>query len=190
MMLVSLTPRKGIDVAVEAMHELEAMHVDAELTIAGVPGKGHEAFAAKVRERSEHLKHNCVRWLGWVDDTKSLLAESDVMLLPSRTEGLGQCMAQGMAAGRPVVGSNVGGIPTLVQDGKTGLLFPAGDAKALADRLKRLAENRDEVRRMGQEARRFVLDVYNIEKHVPRLRDHLAHVARKRRKQTASTGDS
>jgi glycosyltransferase involved in cell wall biosynthesis len=71
----------------------------------------------------------------------SWLHSMDVFVLPSRTEGLSNALMEAMACGCAVVASEVGGNPELVRPGKTGLLFPSGDAPALAAALEKLAEH-------------------------------------------------
>jgi glycosyltransferase involved in cell wall biosynthesis len=87
------------------------------------------------------------------DDVPVLLAESDVFVLSSRSEGLPVSVLEAMAAGLPVVASDVGGLKELVVDGETGLLVPAGDEAALAAALRPLLQNRDLRRRFGAAGR-------------------------------------
>jgi starch synthase len=66
------------------------------------------------------------------------LDEATVLVLPSRSEGLGRVVIEAFCRGRGVVASRVGGIPDLVEDGASGVLVPPGDAAALADALVRV----------------------------------------------------
>jgi glycosyltransferase involved in cell wall biosynthesis len=76
-----------------------------------------------------------------------------VFVLPSISEGLGRVVIEAMAAGTPVIGSNVGGIPDMVKDGVTGWLVPPGDEVTLADRLRWVLEHPEEAHEMGYRAR-------------------------------------
>ena len=78
----------------------------------------------------------------------------DIFTLPSLNEGMGRVLVEAMAAGKPIVASNVGGIPDLVKPGENGLLVPPGDEKALADSIKRLIKNPEEAKLMGRNGRR------------------------------------
>jgi glycosyltransferase involved in cell wall biosynthesis len=80
------------------------------------------------------------------------LDESTVLVLPSRSEGLGRVVVEAFCRGRGVVGSRVGGIPDIVEDGATGLLVPPGDATALADALVRVLSDRALAQRLGDAA--------------------------------------
>ncbi|WP_433435256.1 glycosyltransferase [Nonomuraea sp. CA-141351] len=99
-------------------------------------GEGPER--EKVEREASDLKVD-VRFTGPVTDTRGLLARADVVVLPSLHEGLSNAIMEGMAAGRPIVGTAVGGTPELL-DGR-GLLVPPADSKALADAVCRLLDD-------------------------------------------------
>jgi glycosyltransferase involved in cell wall biosynthesis len=80
-----------------------------------------------------------VVFTGFVRDIPEIYSFTDVAILSSWSEGLPQSLLQAMAAGIPVVASNVGGVPEVVIDGKTGLVFDAGDSEALAEAIVRMA---------------------------------------------------
>ena len=82
-----------------------------------------------------------VKFLGWIDDLTSVLPRWDVFVMPSLEEGFPIAALDAMAAGLPVVATSVGGVPELIEDGKTGWLVPPRDAEALASRLRLLLCN-------------------------------------------------
>jgi glycosyltransferase involved in cell wall biosynthesis len=86
-------------------------------------------------------------------DVARALDEATVLVLPSRSEGLGRVIVEAFCRGRGVVASRVGGIPDLVTDGDTGVLVPAGHAEALAEALVRLLSDRELAKRFGAAAR-------------------------------------
>lgn len=79
-----------------------------------------------------------VRFLGERDDTARLMQAADFLVLPSMMEGMSNVLMEAMAAGCPVIASDVGGNPELVEDGVTGLLFPDNDHARLAEAILRL----------------------------------------------------
>jgi rhamnosyl/mannosyltransferase len=81
------------------------------------------------------------------------LDEATVLVLPSRSEGLGRVVVEAFCRGRGVVGSRVGGIPDIVEDGRTGVLVPPGDSAALADALTEVLSDRALAERLGAEGR-------------------------------------
>jgi glycosyltransferase involved in cell wall biosynthesis len=90
-----------------------------------------------------------VRLAGKRDDVQALLADADLFVLSSLSEGLPVSVLEAMAAELPVVASRVGGVPELVVDGENGFLVPPGDPKELAAALKQLVDDDDLRRRLG-----------------------------------------
>jgi glycosyltransferase involved in cell wall biosynthesis len=122
-----------------------------------------------------------VRLLGERADVSTLLADADVFVLSSRSDGLPMSVIEAMAAGLPVVASAVGGVHELVVDGETGLLVAPGDPAALAAALTRLASDPAYRRRLGDAGRaraeqRFDLAPFR-RAHVELYRRELAAIA-------------
>jgi glycosyltransferase involved in cell wall biosynthesis len=93
-------------------------------------------------------------FMGRRDDVERVLAASDILALPSYREGTPRAITEAMAAGLPVVATDVGGIPEQVVDGRNGYLVPPGKLAALAARITRLLAEPDLRRKMGAVARR------------------------------------
>ncbi len=87
------------------------------------------------------------------EDVAAALDSATLLVLPSRSEGMGRVVIEAGCRGRAVVGSRVGGIPDVVADGETGLLVPPGDAAALSEALERVLSDRALAERLGVEAR-------------------------------------
>jgi glycosyltransferase involved in cell wall biosynthesis len=123
-------PIKGFDVLRGALASIETPS-HALAVGAGAPG---DARVGKCT----------LRLLGRVDNPRLqaiVYAASDVFVVPSLQEGLGQVALEAIACGTPVVASNVGGLPEIVIPGESGWLFPPGDAEALRRQLEKLMEN-------------------------------------------------
>jgi glycosyltransferase involved in cell wall biosynthesis len=103
-----------------------------------------------------------VELLGERDDVPQLLGTADVFVLSSHSEGLPMSILEAMAAGVPVVASNVGGVPEVVVDGDTGLLVPPGDPKSLAAAIERLLEDPVLCRRFGEAGRIRVAEHFDL----------------------------
>lgn len=141
-----LSPRKGSDVALEALARLVADGHDARLALCGTVFPGYEWFEEQLRERAarDDLAGR-VDLLGYVHPTWPVVAEADVVLVPSRVEPFGNTAVEGMLARRPVVACRTQGLVEVVDDGRTGLLAEPGDAASLAAAIERLL--RDETLR-------------------------------------------
>ena len=96
-----------------------------------------------------------VALLGWVfgEEKSDVLASSDILILPSYSEGMPNAVLEAMSYGLPVVASRVGGIPELVKDGESGLLVDPGDVDALTMAIERLSVDTALRVRMGARAR-------------------------------------
>ena len=108
---------------------------------------------------------------GWVGEAEArrLLDEADIFVLPSRTEGLPVALLEAMAAGLAVVTTPVGAIPSVVEDGVTGLLVPPGSVDDLTAALSGLLEDEGRRQGLGQAARRLIYDSFTINKTTQRL---------------------
>lgn len=95
-----------------------------------------------------NIKNNTI-FLGWRNDIAQVISVYDIFVLPSLNEGMGRVLVEAMALGKPVVASNVGGIPDLVIHGKTGFLVPPKDPRRLAQYLHILLEDEEKRKSMG-----------------------------------------
>ncbi len=181
LLLGNVSKKRGIDVAIQAIEKLDRDSVNVHLRVAGVTLSSHQQFAQKMKQQSKALHHSRVEWLGWRDDIPQLLAWSDIVILPSRSEGVPRSLSEAMAAGRPVIATAVGGIPNLITEGETGFLIPNGDADALADRIMRLAADNDLRLQMGKNGRKYAVDNLCFDKHFEQLMGHLLETIQKAR---------
>ncbi len=103
-----------------------------------------------------------VDFLGHVepDEVPSYLLQSTIFARASRSEGLGNSFLEAMAAGLPVIGTNVGGIPDFLRDGETGLFVKVDDPKDLAEKLDRLSRDRNLREKLIANGKRLVSEKY------------------------------
>jgi glycosyltransferase involved in cell wall biosynthesis len=102
-----------------------------------------------------------VHFAGYQAQPQSYLAAMDVFALTSDSEGMPLVVLEAWAAGVPVIASAVGGVPKLIDPGRTGLLFPPGDEAALAEALVRLLTDPPARRRLAEEGYREVVSRYD-----------------------------
>ena len=107
-----------------------------------------------------------VHFLGVRNDVPELLNDSYASVLPSLAEPLGNAVIEAMAMKKPVVGSDVDGIPEMIVHGSTGLLVPPGDSDALASSLIHLLEDPARTASMGVKARQRVEDEFELNSRV------------------------
>lgn len=107
-----------------------------------------------------------VRFTGFRRDASTLMVCADVLALTSDWEGLPNVVLEALAAGIPVVGSDVGGVRELITDGENGYLFPPGDLKTLVAVLSRLAVDPAHRATLGANGRRAAVDRFSIERMV------------------------
>jgi glycosyltransferase involved in cell wall biosynthesis len=122
---------------------------------ATIVGDGPDRPAVEAEVRAAGLEA-VVELAGERHDVPGLLADADVFVLSTRSEGAPLSVLEAMAAGLPVIASAVGGVPEIVADGVTGLLVPAGDDAALAAALKQLLADATLRRRLGAAGRERV----------------------------------
>lgn len=134
-----LSPRKGIDVALDAVALLVGRGYDVTLEVCGTVFTGYEWYENDLRARARQPDlAGRVVLAGYVHPTWDRLAAADVVVVPSRAEPFGNTAVEGLLSRRPVVASRVQGLREVVQDEETGLLVEPGDPAALADALERL----------------------------------------------------
>lgn len=128
---------------------------------------GDGPLAASLQQQARELGlQSDVRFLGERDDALALMQCADFLVLPSREEGLSNVLLEAMAVGCPPLASAVGGTPELVEHDVTGLLFPDGDAAALADALGCLVTDPMLRRRLGTAAHDKAMRDYTLERLV------------------------
>lgn len=134
---------KGTDVLLQAFARLARVEPDAHLHLIGTPDLAMERhWWDHLRTLSAQLGIEYrVHWVGGVDPTHTSVLRDwyqacDVFAMPSRSEGMGIVFLEAMACAKPVVGTAVGGIPTVIEQRHNGLLVPSEDPDALAAALK------------------------------------------------------
>jgi glycosyltransferase involved in cell wall biosynthesis len=148
---------KGYPYFLEAAQEILKVKPEARFLIVGYEPKG-DTLAQEVRRQGLDDR---VFMPGLREDIPDILARLDVFVLCSLREAFGQAIAQALAMERPVVATNVGGIPELIKNNQTGLLVPPADSKALAKAILELLENRKKALKLGKNGRRLIEEKFS-----------------------------
>lgn len=138
--VANILPLKGQYVLLEAVAQLRHIYPQIRAVLVGKDQTGGRFFA---EANAGHL-HDVWSYAGFVPDVRPYLARADAFVLPSLYyEGTSTAILEAMAAGVPVIATDVGGTRELIDDGETGLLVPPGDSGAIARQLHCLLESAD-----------------------------------------------
>ncbi|HWK46424.1 MAG TPA: glycosyltransferase family 4 protein [Stellaceae bacterium] len=152
-MACRLVRDKGPAVAVAALRRLKAAGVPLRFRLAGGLDKGSPDSHTEA-ELNAWVAEGLVEWVGHIDDVAAFWQASHIAVYPSRYgEGVPKTLLEAAACARPVVTTDMPGCREAVTEGVTGYLVPVDDDAAVADRLRRLAEDPELRRRMGVAAR-------------------------------------
>ena len=159
-----LCKEKGIGELLEAIKELNQEFPRLELYLGGV--WIDEELKKKAEECGEFVHH-----LGWIDAEKKdeYLRNCNMFILPTYFEGLPMSLLEGMAYGCACVATEVGGIPQVMTNRKEGLLIPAKKVQEIKNALRELLLNQELQEELGTNARKRVMEKYEISKSVQRL---------------------
>jgi len=157
--IARLSPVKGHEFLIRAMKKVLADAPDAQLLIVGDGPCQRELVNLTLELEVGHA----VFIEGSMPDTLIPLSAIDIFVLPSVQEGLGLALMEAMAASKPVIGSNVGGVYSLIKDGKTGLLVEPKDPQALSAAITQLLKDKKLAQEMGKTARALIEEKFSLE---------------------------
>lgn len=158
-----LVPVKDHSLLLDAFQRLLQRQPACRLRILG-DGPLRESLEQQAQRNG--IKH-ATEFVGYSADVPAFLATVDVAVLTSVSEGLPLSILEAMAAARPVVGTAVGGMPDLIEEGVTGWLCPPGDPDGLASALgQAVAAGRDRLASMGARARELAADQYSLDRMI------------------------
>ena len=167
-----LRPPKGIADLIAALPAVLASVPDTHLVLVGDgPARSdleHTAATTGVAGRVHFLGHRV--------DVAEVLAGSDVFVLPSHTEALPTVLIEAMASGLPVVATEVGGIPEMVERGGSALLVPAHHPELLAEAVTRVLTSPLQATAMGTAGRRIARTRFDLRRQVPALVDEYRRI--------------
>jgi len=167
--------RKGLSFLLQAIAALRAERPDIRLTVVG---DGPERGEAETLARAAGIGDR-VQFTGYQSSARvaEWLSRADVFVLPSLAEGVPIVLMEAMAAGVPVVATNVGGTSELVVDGENGFLVPPTVTDALVSRIRQLLDDPALRTRLGRAGRETVVRDFGLGPTTARLRDLFASAA-------------
>lgn len=164
-LLARLAPIKGHRYFLEAVPKVLKQIPDAQFFLVG-----DGPLRADLERQCQKLGiHSSVTFLGDQTDVRSFLHEMNILVLPSLNEGMGRVLLEAQAAGKPVIGTRVGGIPEVIREGETGFVVPPKDPEALADAMIKLLKDPERQRTMGLAAKKWVDQKFSVEEMIQKI---------------------
>ncbi|MCM8825027.1 MAG: glycosyltransferase family 4 protein, partial [Candidatus Omnitrophica bacterium] len=144
----NLRKAKGYDVLIDAAKIICKKRKDIKFEILGKgPLENH------IKQKVDNLKlGQFVKLCGFVEDVYNYIMNFDIVVIPSLWEGFPVVALEAMACGKPIVATNAGDLPEIVEDGKTGIIVTVGDPEALAAAILMLISNPEIRKKMGNNA--------------------------------------
>ncbi|MEQ9000880.1 MAG: glycosyltransferase family 4 protein [Coleofasciculus sp. B1-GNL1-01] len=162
-----LAAAKGLPVLLESLAMLKSSHPEIILTVVG---DGEDR--AELEQMTARLElNNNVKFVGYKSqaEVREYMQETDVFVLPSFAEGVPVSLMEAMAAGVPVVTTQIAGVSELVENGVSGYIVPAGDSTTLADRIKTLLTEPQLRSQFGTAGREKIEKEFNLNHEVARF---------------------
>lgn len=153
-----MIPLKNHDVFLQAAREVSNKKQNVYYLVVG---DGPMMENLRDLARSLGLGDHAI-FTGWRTDMGKIVTAFDLMVICSEVEGLNVAILEAMACGKPVVGTNVRGINSVVKNKENGLLIPAGDSGALADAILYILDHKSEAEAMGNTGRKQVIEKYSV----------------------------
>jgi glycosyltransferase involved in cell wall biosynthesis len=168
----NVRPVKGVDVLLEAMRLLPDESPVRLVIVGDVRDPRVESMARDLRLRER------VRFTGYRADAVRIVASADAFVMPSvEREGLPRGVVEAMCLAKPVVVSDVGGMPELVERHVSGVVVPPRDPQKLADAIVSLASDPQRCRRLGSAAQQRITEAFHIERTIERVLAVLGEVS-------------
>ena len=169
--LSNFRPVKRIQDVVEVFARVNRA-VPARLMLIGDgPDRSDAEYLAR-----EHNIQDRVHFVGKQDNVNELLPLADLMLMPSEMESFGLAALEAMACSVPTIGTRVGGVPELIDDGRNGMLFEVGDTEAMSTAAIALFRDEDRLQAMAKAARKTAQDNFCASRVIPLYEDYYDRV--------------
>ena len=155
---------KGVQELLEAVRQLKGQYPSLHLYLGG-------SFEDSDLKRLVDSMSDCVTWIGWVsgEDKANWLKKCDIFVLPSYFEGQSVSILEAMSYSCAIAASNVGGIPQMILNGQTGLLFEPKSTASIEETLQKLLDDPALCRNLGKAARKRVSSQFSMDKYIHKL---------------------
>jgi len=164
----TLEERKGIKYLIQAFPKLKTSFPFIKLLIVGNTLPGQSSYLKKLKGLT---KDPNMRFIGSRNDVFDIMVASDLIIIPSISEAFGRVILEAMACGKPVIATNVGGIPEIVENGGTGILIKPASLDTIAKETTLLLKNKNEMRELGLAGRKRAEQYFNIKDKVKEIEE-------------------
>jgi glycosyltransferase involved in cell wall biosynthesis len=153
---------KGVHFLIEALKKIQSKHPQVKLVIVG-----EGPFKKELDDLIARLDVKNVEFTGrlFIEGVVEQMKKCTVLVLPSLSEGLGRVLIEAAALGKPLIGSDTGGIPDIVHNGVNGFLFEPGNVDELAEKLDLIFSDLEKAKVMGAKGKELVSAEYSTEKY-------------------------
>jgi len=182
---------KGLEFFVEAVAKVARSIPDARFVIVGdsFPTEEHQAYHASLKRSIRALGlAQTVYLAGSRSDVPEILADLSLLVLPSLSEGSPNVILESMAAGVPVVASNVGGIPEIIEDGVSGLLVPPRDPRRLSSAMQRVLREHEFAKCLSAAGKETVRARFSVERMARLTEEHYLAVLNGTKRRSKNVG--
>lgn len=162
-MIARFSPGKGHEEFLQSAKALSSKINNLKFIVVGEASRGEDEFANSIKSMAEKLELKNIIFAGFRSDTPDVLSAFDIFIFPSHAEAFGIALIEAMAMERASVCSNSDGVLDIAVDGETNFLFQNKNAEDLANKTEQLIADKDKRIRMGKEARKRVLEKFDIE---------------------------
>lgn len=178
-MVGRLNPWKGHRIFLDAAKIVERKVPDCKLFIVGGSSETYREYENELKKLVHEKNIKNVVFTGQRDDIPNVMRSLDLIVHASvNPDPYPNVVLEGMAAGKPVIATNMGGPVEMIENYKTGLLIPPNDSAILANRIIELLSNKELSSSIGDEAKRVAFERYSIENHVKQIEDVYEKVLR------------
>lgn len=166
--LSRIDPKKGLDLLLSAFARIKNKNPNVALVVAGT---GKPSFVAHLQAEALRLGvGRDILWSGFLESREkwASLADADIFVLPSYSENFGIAVTEAMVSGLPVIISDQVGIHPDVSEGEAGIVVKT-NVEQLAGAMKKLLENPERGKRMGENGKRLVREKFSVDKVIPQI---------------------
>lgn len=164
--------QKGQHLVIEAMKKIKS---NIQLIMVGhIMNNDYKEILDKLINKFD--LSNSVKFIPHSNQAMALMPFCDLIILPTYEETFGLVVAEAMIMGVPVIGSNAGGVPEIIEDGHNGLLFKSKDSDNLAEKILMLVNDKELRRKLAQNAKVYAEETYDYQNHFNLLDDYIKNL--------------